>query len=125
MTGCTKWLLTVGMLRLGTRLRLCWPNRAVVTLGFILAPTSRSSRSTQTIGTVKTVRVSDLLVDSSFSLTGCQSCTVWLYGAEHAEWDPNGILAWLTRELDEAEKAQQRVWIGASPVIYHEGAGET
>ncbi|GAA5863566.1 hypothetical protein JCM3774_006528 [Rhodotorula dairenensis] len=35
----------------------------------------------------------------------------WLYGAEHAEWDPNGILAWLTRELDAAEKAQQRVWI--------------
>ncbi|GAA5993248.1 hypothetical protein JCM10908_004531 [Rhodotorula pacifica] len=35
----------------------------------------------------------------------------WLYGAESPEWDPNGILTWLTRELDDAEKAQQRVWI--------------
>ncbi|GAA5957637.1 hypothetical protein JCM8115_001381 [Rhodotorula mucilaginosa] len=35
----------------------------------------------------------------------------WLYGAEFSEWDPNGILSWLARELDEAEKAHQRVWI--------------
>lgn len=35
----------------------------------------------------------------------------WLYGAEFAEWDPNGILTWLAHELDEAEKAHQRVWI--------------
>ena len=44
--------------------------------------------------------------------TDCLGGAVWLYGGEFVEWDPNGILTWLAHELDEAENAHQRVWIG-------------
>ncbi|BGO91484.1 hypothetical protein JCM10020v2_003139 [Rhodotorula toruloides] len=40
----------------------------------------------------------------------------WLYVSDWPEWDPNGIISWLAKELDAAEKAGQRAWlIGHSP----------
>ncbi|BGP58182.1 hypothetical protein JCM8202v2_005843 [Rhodotorula sphaerocarpa] len=36
----------------------------------------------------------------------------WLYATDEPAWDPNGILTWLTSELDQAEQAGQRAWIG-------------
>lgn len=44
--------------------------------------------------------------------------TDWLYVSDWPEWDPNGIISWLAKELDAAEKAGQRAWLStfASPV---------
>lgn len=36
---------------------------------------------------------------------------VWLYDSDIPQWDPNGILSWLARELHEAERLGQRAWI--------------
>ncbi|KPV74114.1 uncharacterized protein RHOBADRAFT_37989 [Rhodotorula graminis WP1] len=44
----------------------------------------------------------------------------WLYDSDAPVWDPNGILTWLARELDEAEQAGQRAWI-----IGHMSFGKT
>jgi sphingomyelin phosphodiesterase len=35
----------------------------------------------------------------------------WLYDSDEPQWDPNGILEWMTNELHLAEEAGQRVWI--------------
>ncbi|GAA5886496.1 hypothetical protein JCM16303_001431 [Sporobolomyces ruberrimus] len=35
----------------------------------------------------------------------------WLYDSDVPIWDPNGILTWMTSELDLAERLGQRAWI--------------
>lgn len=36
---------------------------------------------------------------------------VWLYDSDEPQWDPNGVLSWLSNELHQSELLGERVWI--------------